>query len=1040
MVADKNNENADTPSSNPQPPNSANTSNYLNNAQCSLTNADFRKLLMTSNSGSIDASTVNDKRPKPSEKRKQKKLRYTKTSKEEKSGGKSGLVKYRDRAKERRENVKDEVADIQQQIQQSTTTSYRAVGPDAKATIDAAARRRQIIEESKYLGGDISHTHLVKGLDYALLQKIRKELSGADDNEAPLDSNEIQMNEQVHADDPVTDFKTTFGQNIYQALFGELKPKSKKSERFVSSRMAYIVDLEDSYSDIPTTLLRSKAECQDDERSTLVSTNDFVIEKLTEILWILRSGEREHIRSTKQPKKDFEVDIPKNPLSSIPIYQDDELFEGQFDNTSKPLFSVNNSATTDRYVGNKRDIFNSINSSTQRKEYEIPRFDSSPKLKKKIDIAVSDSYAECYPGTAAEEDVNIDSEDEPDYNKMDLGNKKGPVGRWDFDTQEEYSDYMSRKEAMPKAAFQYGVKMADGRKTRRLHSQLDDKRKLDREWQQITKIIEKRKAVFVENICRYIFKMIESTAVVDDGTWINAKYQYRTSNVCHDESGAIIVSPAQYAMDIRTKKHVPRVGVMMAGIGGNNGSTLVGTVLSNKMKLSWRTKQREQKANYFGSLTQAATTWLGIDNVLKSPVYVPFYSLLPMINPNNIIFDGWDISKMNLADAMIRAQVFEPELQDRLKPIMKEMFPKPAAFDINFVAGNQLHRADNVIEGEKSSQVMQLRADIREFKIKNNLDKVIVVWMGNTERFCKVIPGLNQTAQELLISLQMNASEISPSTLYGIAAVLEGCPFINGSPQNTFVPGLIELAHINKTPIVGDDLKTGQTKIKSVLVDFLVSAGIKPRSIVSYNHLGNNDGLNLSEEVQFRSKEITKSSVIYDSVVNNPILYPDIKPPDHCIVIKYVPEVGDSKRAMDEYINEIGMGGRNTLVIHNTCEDSLLASAVILDLIILAELFSRMEFKMKHDEIYEGMDEILSVLSYLCKAPLVPDGTTIVNALFSQRSCIENVIRAAVGLDPINHMNLEYKLKPFLRKVESKSINGVMNGDREYAANPVQLN
>ena len=54
----------------------------------------------------------------------------------------------------------------------------------------------------------------------------------------------------------------------------------------------------------------------------------------------------------------------------------------------------------------------------------------------------------------------------------------------------------------------------------------------------------------------------------------------------------------------------------------------------------------------------------------------------------------------------------------------------------------------------------------------------------------------------------------------------------------------------------GDDFKSGQTKLKSVLVDFLVSAGIKPTSIVSYNHLGNNDGYNLSAPQQFRSKEV----------------------------------------------------------------------------------------------------------------------------------------------------------------------------------------
>lgn len=53
------------------------------------------------------------------------------------------------------------------------------------------------------------------------------------------------------------------------------------------------------------------------------------------------------------------------------------------------------------------------------------------------------------------------------------------------------------------------------------------------------------------------------------------------------------------------------------------------------------------------------------------------------------------------------------------------------------------------------------------------------------------------------------------------------CTYINGSPQNTFVPGLIELAEQKNVFLGGDDFKSGQTKVKSVLVDFLVSAGIK---------------------------------------------------------------------------------------------------------------------------------------------------------------------------------------------------------------------
>merc|ERR1719243_477805 len=133
--------------------------------------------------------------------------------------------------------------------------------------------------------------------------------------------------------------------------------------------------------------------------------------------------------------------------------------------------------------------------------------------------------------------------------------------------------------------------------------------------------------------------------------------------------------------------------------------------------------------------------------------------------------------------------------------------------------------------------------------------------------------------------------------------------------------------------------------MKSVMVDFLVSAGIKPTSIVSYNHLGNNDGKNLSAPRTFRSKEISKSNVVDDMVGSNRILYEEGEHPDHVVVIKYVPYVGDSKRAMDEYTSEIFMGGKNTISMHNTCEDSLLATPLIYDLVILAELSTRITFK-----------------------------------------------------------------------------------------------
>lgn len=100
----------------------------------------------------------------------------------------------------------------------------------------------------------------------------------------------------------------------------------------------------------------------------------------------------------------------------------------------------------------------------------------------------------------------------------------------------------------------------------------------------------------------------------------------------------------------------------------------------------------------------------------------------------------------------------------------------------------------------------------------------------------------------------------------------------------------------------------------------LQNAGIKPLAISSYNHLGNNDGKNLSAPSQFRSKEISKSNVVDDMVAANHLLYGPNEHPDHLVVIKYVPSVGDSKRALDEYVSEIFMGGRNVISMHNTCE------------------------------------------------------------------------------------------------------------------------
>uniref|UniRef100_A0A1I8PC50 inositol-3-phosphate synthase n=1 Tax=Stomoxys calcitrans TaxID=35570 RepID=A0A1I8PC50_STOCA len=492
--------------------------------------------------------------------------------------------------------------------------------------------------------------------------------------------------------------------------------------------------------------------------------------------------------------------------------------------------------------------------------------------------------------------------------------------------------------------------------------------------------------------------------------YIETDYAYQTSNVKRLANGKIQVFPETSNLKIRTDRRVPKLGLMLVGWGGNNGSTLTAALEANRRQLQWRKRTGIQKANWFGSITQASTILIGSDEEGKD-VYAPMKDLVPMVNPDDIIVDGWDISSLNIGESMKRAQVLDVELQDQLYADLSAMKPRPSIYDPDFIAANQSDRADNLIKGTRYEQYEQIRKDIQDFKSQQNLDTILVLWTANTERFSDVKPGLNMTMQELESSLKANKSEISPSTIFAMASIAEGCTYINGSPQNTFVPGLIELAEHKGVFIAGDDFKSGQTKLKSVLVDFLVGAGIKPVSIVSYNHLGNNDGKNLSAPQQFRSKEISKSNVVDDMVESNSVLYEPKEHPDHVVVIKYVPYVGDSKRAMDEYTSEIMMGGHNTLVIHNTCEDSLLASPLILDLVILGEFCSRVQIKDNTNvsSNWVSFKPVLSLLSYLCKAPLVPRGSQVVNSLFRQRAAIENLLRGCIGLPPNSHMTLEQR-------------------------------
>lgn len=493
-----------------------------------------------------------------------------------------------------------------------------------------------------------------------------------------------------------------------------------------------------------------------------------------------------------------------------------------------------------------------------------------------------------------------------------------------------------------------------------------------------------------------------------EGSSLLSSYTYQNA-VVEKKDGKYIVNPTETEYEFKLDLNVPKTGVMLVGLGGNNGSTLCAAVAANRHNISFHNKNGLVEPNYFGSVTQAATIKLGVDANGKD-VYAPFNEVVPMLHPNDFVIGGWDISKLNVAQAMARSKVLDYDLQRQVSKHLEAITPLPSIYYPDFIAANQEERADNVIPGtDKWAHVEHIRKDIREFKEKNELDHVIVLWTANTERYAELITGVNDTADNLLKAIKDSHDEVSPSTVFAVASILEGIPYINGSPQNTFVPGCIELAEKHNAFIGGDDFKSGQTKLKSVLAQFLVDAGIRPVSVASYNHLGNNDGYNLSAPKQFRSKEISKASVIDDMIESNQILYNDKygKTVDHCIVIKYVKAVGDSKVAMDEYHSELMLGGHNTISIHNVCEDSLLATPLIIDLVVVAEFLSRVTYRKKGETEYQKFHSVLSFLSYWLKAPLTRPGFDPVNGLNKQRAGLENLMRALVGLGPSNDLKFE---------------------------------
>ena len=374
------------------------------------------------------------------------------------------------------------------------------------------------------------------------------------------------------------------------------------------------------------------------------------------------------------------------------------------------------------------------------------------------------------------------------------------------------------------------------------------------------------------------------------------------------------------AKGIEIAKPKGKLGILLPGMGAVATTFIAGVVAV-----------RRGLGQPIGSLTQMGTIRLGKRTEKRVPKIKEFVELADL---NDLVFGGWDIFPDDAYVAALKAGVLKKELLDQLKDEISQIKPWKAVFDKNYVKkldGDWVKQANN-----KYDYAQLLMEDIQNFKEKNNLDRILMVWCASTEIYLKKDP-VHETIEAFEQAMKENHPAIAPSMIYAYAAIKSGIPFANGAPNLTAdIPALINLAKEMGIPIAGKDFKTGQTLMKTILAPGLKARLIGLNGWFSTNILGNRDGEVLDDPESFKTKEESKLGVL--DYILQPQVYPELYQGFyHKVRINYYPPRGDNKEGWDN-IDIFGwLGYPMQIKIDFLCRDSILAAPIVLDLALFLD-------------------------------------------------------------------------------------------------------
>jgi myo-inositol-1-phosphate synthase len=246
--------------------------------------------------------------------------------------------------------------------------------------------------------------------------------------------------------------------------------------------------------------------------------------------------------------------------------------------------------------------------------------------------------------------------------------------------------------------------------------------------------------------------------------------------------------------------------------------------------------------------------------------------------------------------------------------------------------------------------VTRLQADLREFISTTAVEHVVMVNVASTEPPTDMT-GLPVTWAALEPLLERPDCPLPASSLYAIAALDQGCSYINFTPSlGAAPPAIDELARLRGARHTGCDGKTGETLLKSVLAPMFARRNLQVMSWVGHNIFGNMDGQVLNDPANKQTKVASKDHLLGEIL--------GYRPQTH-VSIEYIESLGDWKTAWD-HIHFAGFLGTPMTMqfIWQGC-DSVLAAPLVIDLVRLTVLAWR-----------RGETGLLRFLASFFKSPL----------------------------------------------------------------------